>query len=443
MESTTIERRNRRRRNWLCGFSGFCVECVAAVLLLPRVVIAQPAPAPHTCVTCHATLNDARIATPATLFSQPDVHRESGFTCADCHGGNPSAEDKARAHDPAQQFKGRPVGQAIVGTCARCHSDTAFMRRFAPRQRVDQATEYAASVHGQQLAKGDRNVATCASCHGAHGIRRVNDAKSPIFPTNVANTCAACHTDAKRMGGYKLPDGSPLPTHQFADYQKSVHYATLTKGHDLSAPTCNDCHGNHGAAPPGVGSVANVCGTCHAVFAQKFGTSVHKEIFDKGCVECHSNHAVLKPSDAMLGAGDGAVCATCHSGPDDKGVIAATAMRADIDTLNAAIAKSGNVIDRVSNAGIEVSAEELKLADARTHVTLARTEMHAFDPPRLAPIMDEGLKTIGAVNQAGDHALAELRFRRRGLALSLAAILLVVVALVLKIRQLDTRIAPE
>ena len=58
--------------------------------------------------------------------------------------------------------------------------------------------------------------------------------------------------------------------HQFADYQKSVHYAALTKGNDLSAPTCNDCHGNHGAAPPGVGSVANVCGTCHAVFAQKF-----------------------------------------------------------------------------------------------------------------------------------------------------------------------------
>ena len=100
--------------------------------------------------------------------------------------------------------------------------------------------------------------------------------------------------------GYKLPDGTPLPTNQFADYQKSVHYAALTKGNDLSAPTCNDCHGNHGAAPPGVGAVANVCGTCHAVFAQKFETSVHAQIFDKGCVECHSNHAVLKPSDEML-----------------------------------------------------------------------------------------------------------------------------------------------
>ena len=103
------------------------------------------------------------------------------------------------------------------------------------------------------------------------------------------------------MAATQLRDGTPLPTNQLADYQKSVHYAALTKGNDLSAPTCNDCHGNHGAAPPGVGAVANVCGTCHAVFATKFATSVHSQIFDKGCVECHSNHAVLKPSDDMLG----------------------------------------------------------------------------------------------------------------------------------------------
>ena len=103
------------------------------------------------------------------------------------------------------------------------------------------------------------------------------------------------------MAGYKLPDGSALPTTQLADYQKSVHYSALTRGNDLSAPTCNDCHGNHGAAPPGVGAVANVCGTCHAIFATKFQSSVHAQIFDKGCVECHSNHAVLKPSDDMLG----------------------------------------------------------------------------------------------------------------------------------------------
>src|SRR3954451_15166909 len=159
------------------------------------------------------------------------------------------------------------------------------------------------------------------------------------------------------MGGYKQPDGSPLPTHQFADYQKSVHYTALSKGHDLSAPTCNDCHGNHGAVPPGAGSVANVCGTCHAVFAQKFASSVHQPIFDKGCVECHSNHSIAKPSDAMLAAAGSGVCVPCHSTEDksDKGAAAADTMRGQIERLKTGVDQTGALIGRVKNDGIEVS----------------------------------------------------------------------------------------
>jgi len=313
------------------------------------------------------------------------------------------------------------------------------MRRFSPRQRVDQAAEYATSVHGQRLVKGDKSVATCASCHGAHGIRRVNDARSPVFPTNVASTCASCHANPQQMSGYTTPAGSPLPTNQFAEYQKSVHYAALTKGGDLSAPTCNDCHGNHGAAPPGVGAVANVCGTCHAVFAQKFSTSVHAQIFDKGCVECHSNHAVLKGSDEMLGTDAHAVCSTCHSGAGDTGASAAAAMRADIDRLTLDTLNAAALIARVSNAGMEMGATDVALSDARTHLTLARTEVHTFDPATVHASVDDGLKVVASVNEAGNRAAAELRYRRRGLAISLGAILFVVVALALKIRQIDRR----
>jgi predicted CXXCH cytochrome family protein len=395
--------------------------------------------ASNACLTCHATLSDARLSKPAALFSAPDIHRERGFACVDCHGGDPAAADKVRSHDAAHLFKGKPSGQAVIATCARCHSDAELMRRFAPRQRVDQAAEYATSVHGKQLAVGDTKVATCASCHGAHGIRLVNDAKSPVFPTNVAATCATCHADERHMAGYKLADGSPLPTNQLADYQKSVHYAALTKGNDLSAPTCNDCHGNHGAAPPGVGAVANVCGTCHAVFAQKFQASPHASIFDKGCVECHSNHAVLQPSDEMLGAKGHAICATCHSGADDKGAVSADAMRGSIDRLKSGIDSSGLLIAGVRNAGMEVSAHELALGEARSQLTLARTEMHASDPARVDGVVQEGLKILTGVNQGGQQAVAELTFRRRGLAVSLGAILLVVIAIGLKVRQIDRR----
>jgi predicted CXXCH cytochrome family protein len=422
----------------------FCaVACV--LVAAPPLALAQPAAEPNTCIACHSTLADARLATPATLFVGADVHHERGFACIDCHGGNPTAVEKLKAHDAAGResamaFRGKPTGQAIVATCARCHSDAELMRTFAPKQRIDQATEYATSVHGKQLAQGDRRVATCASCHGAHGIRLVSDAKSPVYPTNVAATCASCHANEQHMAGYKLPDGSPLPTHQFADYQKSVHYTALTKANDLSAPTCNDCHGNHGAVPPGVGSMANVCGTCHAVFAQKFETSVHAQIFDKGCVECHGNHAVLKTSDEMLGASGHAICATCHSGSGnnaDKGALAADGMRAQIEHLKSDIDRTNTLVARIRNAGIEVSDDELALREAGTKLTVARTEMHAADPALVDAVIADGSKIVADVDRNSQRGVAELRYRRRGLAISLGAILLVVVGLALKVRQID------
>ncbi len=396
-------------------------------------------PEANNCVTCHATQQDQRVARPAVLFNEPDVHRDKGFACIDCHGGDPTTPDKMKAHDPARLFKGKPVGQAVITTCARCHSDAELMRTYAPKQRVDQAAEYASSVHGKQLATGDQRVATCVSCHGAHGVRLVSDAKSPVFPTNVATTCASCHADPKHMEGYKLADGSPIPTSQLADYRKSVHFSALTKGNDLSAPTCNDCHGNHGAAPPGVGAIANVCGTCHAVFAQKFEPTVHKQIFDKGCVECHSNHAVVKPSDEMLAATGQGICAPCHSGEDksDHGAAAAASMRGDIEGLKTRLDQARTLIARVKNAGIEVSDEELAIREAATKLTLARTEVHTFEPTRVTEVIADATKIVGGVDQAGQRGVAELQYRRRGLAWSLGAILIVVVGIALKVRQID------
>jgi predicted CXXCH cytochrome family protein len=442
-----IPRRRRHNGAMLWVVRGLCLLCglVAAGVKDAKAQTA-PTSAPNSCLTCHATLPDARLSTPARLFSGQDVHRDRGFECVDCHGGNPANGDKTRAHDvsgreSAMAFRGKPAGQTLIATCARCHSDAELMRTFAPKQRVDQATEYASSVHGKQLAAGDTKVATCASCHGAHGIRLVNDAKSPVFPTNVAATCGSCHADPKHMAGYKKADGSDLPTDQLAQYQKSIHYAAMTKGNDLSAPTCNDCHGNHGAAPPGVGSIANVCGSCHAVFAQKFAASVHQPIFDKGCVECHSNHSVLKPSDQMLSATGHGVCQPCHSPEDksDKGSAAAETMRTQMEALRGRMEATGALIARVKNAGIEVSEEQLALREAGTKLTLARTEMHGFDPARVTPILGDGMKIVAGVDRAGQHGVAELTYRRRGLFISLAAIVVLVVALGLKVRQIDRR----
>lgn len=412
---------------------------LAGLILLgiTHVARAQPAATPtNTCVTCHLQLSD-QLAAPARLFAD-DVHGARGFGCVDCHGGDPATPDQKAAKDPARGFRGVPSGPQVIETCARCHSDAAFMRRFAPTQRVDQESEYAVSVHGQRLAKGDRRLATCASCHAAHGIRQISDVRSPVFPTNVAATCGRCHGDPAYMKGYEL-DSAPFPTSQRADYETSVHHQALTARNNLSAPTCNDCHGNHGAAPPGVDAVTNVCGTCHAVFAQRFEPTTHAFVFERGCVECHGNHAIAPADDELVGADAGAVCSTCHT-QGDTGLTAAALIRGSLEEFKRTLQQAEVLIARARTAGMEMSDEQIALGQARSHLTLARTELHTFDPEVVDAALGEGRSILTQIEAAGQRALAELQYRRRGLAISLAVILLFVVAIGFKVRQLDRRL---
>ncbi len=429
---------SRRNRTLSSHPAPLVLAALLSVLVAgPTAVRAEAQPARpaanavNQCAPCPGGLSGALAAADVAA----DVHGSRGFTCADCHGGDPTATDKAAAHAEGKGFKGVLRGAPTVATGARCHADPAFMRSYAPAQRVDQAAEYSTSVHGQRLAGGDTKVATCASCHGGHGVRKASDAKSPVYPLNVATTCAKCHADQAHMGGYTTASGAPLPTTQFDAYSASVHANALVAKQDLSAPTCNDCHGNHGAAPPGAGAVVNVCGTCHAVFAERFATSVHKDVFDRGCVECHENHRVVKPSDALLGTQPDALCPTCHS--DDAGAKAAATMHAQITGLQAAVAKAEQQLAAVRNAGLEVGDEELKLREARNHLVLSRTEVHTFSADAVTKVANEGLALTTGVVDAAAAGERELAFRRRGLAAAMVAFLAVVVGLVLKIRRLE------
>ena len=78
-------------------------------------------------------------------------------------------------------------------------------------------------------------------------------------------------------------DGSPAQVQP----SSSVHADALLKRGDTSAPTCNTCHGSHGATPPGITEVANVCAQCHVREAQNFSAGPKKAIFDAmGQAEC-------------------------------------------------------------------------------------------------------------------------------------------------------------
>jgi len=416
-----------------------------AVPLVSLVVLAVPRAALEgqgqenaggSCVECHGSLPDDRLGTPARLFPT-DIHAERGFGCVACHGGDASAPG-FEAMDPARGFVGRPRGRILLETCGRCHSSAEFMRRYNPSLRVDQIAEYRSSVHGQRLLQHrDTLVATCSSCHTPHHIRPPSDPNSSVHPLNVAATCGACHSNAERMRSYGIR------TDQQEQYQRSIHWRTVSEAGDLSAPVCNDCHGNHGAAPPGVAWVGNVCGQCHTTMAERFRASRHAETFTMlgvpGCATCHGNHDIQEATIALLGLDSGAVCASCHT-PGDPGGAVAAGMRGLIDSLEARYDSARSLLERAEGAGVAVSQALFELDGAQNARIAARTAVHSFELAAVRTEVEQGLTVSDSGIVAGRRALGELSFRRAGLAVSVTIILALVAGLLLKIRQLERRV---
>jgi hypothetical protein len=401
----------------------------------PKAAAAAPAPARESCSTCHLEIGDERLGAPVKAYAA-DIHRAKGFGCVACHGGD-GKEPGMEAMDPAKGYIGKPQRAQVAQVCGRCHADARFMKQYNPSLRVDQVAEYATSVHGRKLREqNDPKVATCVSCHPAHSIRPPSDPASSVHPLRVAQTCATCHGDDKYMAGRNLP------TDQLTKYQQSVHAKAMTVKGDLSAPTCNDCHGNHGAAPPGVSWVGNVCGQCHSVMADLYGKSVHAKAFQNmgapGCATCHDNHAIKPAGIEMVGLGDGAACAACHT-KDDSGGKAAAGMRATLDSLRAEHARAAATLERAEHAGMEVSQARVDLGGANDALVKARVAVHTASLEAVKKEADAGLGVAGKAYARGVRALEDLTFRRQGLVVSLVIILALIAGLIMKIRELDRR----
>ena len=405
----------------------------AAWLAAAAVMLAAPPQAKDSCAECHSGM-DGALKAPATAYAG-DIHSRHGFTCADCHGGDPKADDPESAMSPAKGFKGHIARAAVPALCAHCHSDANLMHRFKPQQRVDQLALYLTSVHGKRLAAGDANVANCVDCHSVHNIREVKDPQSPVYPTKLPETCARCHADAAHMASYKIP------TNQFAEYRTSVHWDAISKQGDLSAPTCASCHGNHGATPPQVTSVSEVCGTCHVLFADLYNKSPHQAAFAAmgagGCTVCHSNHGIRKPGIQML-AGNDAVCGQCHEA-NSAGGQAAAQMAAQLTKLDAALNQSDAILSRARASGMEVSEPILRQMEGREALVKARVAVHAFNAAAVAKPVGEGLAVAAETRRAGEKALQDRDSRRVGLALSLITILVTMIGLWMAIRSLESK----
>jgi predicted CXXCH cytochrome family protein len=382
-----------------------------------------------TCLLVDATAMDASAQSPAgravDLF-RDDVHARAGLRCDACHTG------AAAPYGPIERTKIAPL-------CGSCHADVASMKKVNPQARTDEYAQYLASTHGTRMTSGETRVATCSDCHGAHGIRPVTDTRSPVAPQNVATTCARCHSDPVRMSAFGHQGDPP------ADWRASVHAAALLKRGDLSAPTCNTCHGSHGVPPGGATSAAQVCAQCHVREAELYAKSPKKAVFDLvggGCVTCHSNHKIEKPTDAMIGMKDPALCATCHN-DQMKGAAVITGMRRRLEDLGASIDRAGAILDRAARAGMLVDDGRLVLREAEQDRILARVNIHAFADEPLAATAAKGIAAAARAEDVGTAAMGELRYRRDGLAVATLLIVGFLATLWVKIRRLPAGPPPE
>jgi predicted CXXCH cytochrome family protein len=385
----------------------------------------------NNCIDCHQAFEDENDG-PSYKFAR-DVHGQKGISCYDCHGGDPSLEDMDDVR-ASKNYRGVPGHFEIPEFCARCHSNAQYMHEHNPRLPVDQLAKYKTSVHGQRFfGKHDKKVATCISCHTPHEIANAKLPYSSTYPQNIPKTCGKCHANKDYMAEYSIP------TNQLEEYSKSVHGVELLEKNDLGAPACNDCHGNHGAAPPGITSLTAVCGMCHAIEEQLFTSSPHNAAFEEMdfamCGACHNHHYIKKPTEQMLGSTDGAVCTNCHTADDGTSAfMTADSLRVSIRGLKDKRDTAHTMLEEADRRGMMVTDASFLLKDVDQAIVKARTMVHAFNIDSLTPIAEDGLEKADSVEVISAKLIDEYYFRRKGLGISTLIITFLVVILYLRIR---------
>lgn len=383
------------------------------------------------CFTCH----QQEEILPED-FNEDDVHLKIGLTCADCHGGDPTSDDEEIAMSPSKGFVGTPEYNETPEFCGKCHSDINFMRKYNPRMETDQVDQYYTSLHGIELRKGNEDVAQCISCHTAHSILPAKDPRSTVYALNVPKTCNQCHGNSELMSKYNLTADA------YEKYAKGVHGIALLKNKDTGSPACNDCHGNHGAIPPGVTSIAYVCGECHVNNMNFFKNSdMGKAFVEKdyhGCVECHGNHEIEPSSDDFVGTSEKAYCINCHK-EGDKGFEVAEIIHEEITSLAAIYDSTQVKLEEVRRKGMNDLDIEYIMKDIKQNLIQSRTAVHTFDPEKVKEKTTEGKKYGEEAIAKANAEISEYYTRRNGFAAATLLITLFIIGLYLKIKDMSKK----
>ncbi|MBI4168501.1 MAG: cytochrome c3 family protein [Acidobacteria bacterium] len=145
---------------------------------------------PETCGACHTAIALEFERSVHGTAARRGIAEEP--VCTDCHGEhNILSPDDSRS----------PVAPANVSAqvCSPCHSSLRLSEKYGLAS--DRFRTFADSYHGLAIREGSLEVASCASCHGAHGTLPSSDPASRVHKSNLASTCGACHPGASARFG--------------------------------------------------------------------------------------------------------------------------------------------------------------------------------------------------------------------------------------------------
>jgi hypothetical protein len=154
------------------GSAPTCSNCHGAHTIQPKSneqSRTHRANVPATCGTCHKPELAAYAGGMHGKLRQDGVLAAPG--CSDCHS----------AHG-IQQHETPKFQTAVIDQCGTCHGD--YLKTYRD------------TFHGQVTALGYSQMATCASCHGAHDVQPASNPASTVSKENRLKTCQTCHANA-------------------------------------------------------------------------------------------------------------------------------------------------------------------------------------------------------------------------------------------------------
>jgi len=391
---------------------------IYGTLALALAAIASPGvTATEQCGVCHPT---ERVA------FERSIHAREKIGCADCHGGDPRSANVERAH--RGDFLNMADRGRIPELCAGCHSDPSMMRPY--NLPTEQYVIYQTSEHGRALSRGETRVAVCSDCHGAHDVLSPGHPESRVHPRNIPATCADCHSDEALMREFGLD-----PT-IVEDYQASVHGKALILAGNLAAPDCSRCHGVHGAAPPGLGDIEKVCGSCHQQVRRAFREGPHYEGMQEAglaeCASCHEVHAIRRHAVADLDT----MCGRCHAEQSDE-LLSGEKFRSMIEAAELEIRKAEQLVREAEQIPLDMDDHRARIVQARTYLTELPTVTHALSLEAVETHARRARSVGEEVQHDVNSKLRQLTTRRFGLIAFWFYILMTVAILVAYKRRLQ------